>query len=229
MTELSRRLRAVAEMVTPGKRVADVGTDHAYVPIFLVESGVTPSAIAMDIHQGPLKRARDHIQKCGLEDRIKTRLSDGLKNLKSEEADSMIAAGMGGGLIIKILSESAETAERLDELILQPQSEIAKVRQYLNDSGWRIEREDMVLEDGKFYPLMRVVRGAPESYLPEELEFGKRLLEMRHPILRQYLEREIRICGEILGSLPAADSGRIQARREEMEQKIEKITRLLAE
>lgn len=214
-------------MVTPGKRLADVGTDHGYIPIFLVGRGISPSAVAMDINQGPLSRAGEHIRKFGLEDRIKIRLSDGLKNLKSEEADSMIAAGMGGGLIIRILSESQKTAESLDELILQPQSEIAKVRRYLIDAGYRIEAEDMVLEEGKFYPMMRVIRGEKEDYSWEELEFGKRLLEQGHPVLRQYLEREIGICRGILKSLSILDSERSQDRREQMVCRVEKIQEIL--
>lgn len=215
-------------MVTPGKRPADVGTDHGYIPIYLVQRGIVPSAVAMDINQGPLMRAREHIQKAGLQDRIKTRLSDGIRNLKSEEADSMIAAGMGGGLIIKILSDSQKTAQNLDELILQPQSEIEKVRRYLTGSGWRINQEDMVLEEGKFYSMMRAVKGAEEIYSPEELEFGKRLLEMKHPVLWLYFERELCICREILGSLPAADSERIHNRRNQVEQRMEKIRKILA-
>ena len=103
--ELSKRLKAVAELVTPGMRLADVGTDHGYIPIYLTEAGVIPSAIAMDINKGPLERAKEHIREHGLEGKIQTRLSDGLKNLQMNEADCMIAAGMGGGLVIRILSE----------------------------------------------------------------------------------------------------------------------------
>ena len=151
-------------MVTPGKRLADVGTDHGYIPIYLTERGIIPSAVAMDINKGPLMRAEEHIREYDLTDKIETRLSDGLKNLKSEEADSMIAAGMGGGLVIRILSDSAQTAEALDELILQPQSEIQKVREYLCGHGYRIIREDMIFEDGKYYPMMKAVRGDAGRY-----------------------------------------------------------------
>lgn len=129
--ELSKRLRAVADLVSPGLIIADVGTDHAYVPIQLVEEGRIPSAIAMDINEGPLLRAEKHIREHGLEHKIETRRSSGLKELKVQEAQSMIAAGMGGALIIQILSDCPEIVISLKECILQPQSEIGKVRKFL--------------------------------------------------------------------------------------------------
>mgnify|MGYP000340951270 CR=1 FL=1 len=106
--ELSKRLRAVAELVSPGYRVADIGTDHAYVPIWLVKEGKAPYALAMDVNEGPLQRADEHIREYGLENQIRTRRSDGLKELNPYEADSMIAAGMGGALIIQILEKSPD-------------------------------------------------------------------------------------------------------------------------
>ena len=157
--ELSKRLRAVADLVSPGLIIADVGTDHAYVPIQLVEEGRIPSAIAMDINEGPLLRAEKHIREHGLEHKIETRRSSGLKKLKVQEAQSMIAAGMGGALIIQILSDCPEIVISLKECILQPQSEIGKVRKFLIAHACAIVEENMVYEDGKFYPMMRVVPG----------------------------------------------------------------------
>ncbi|XCP87043.1 class I SAM-dependent methyltransferase [Roseburia hominis] len=229
MMELSKRLKAVADLVTPGMRLADVGTDHGYVPIYLVERGIVPSAIAMDVNKGPLERAREHIRECALEEKISTRLSDGLTNLKIEETDSVIAAGMGGGLVIRIFSEQEEKAVRLKELILQPQSEIAKVRRYLNENGWRIIKEDMVLEDRKFYPMMKAVRGEGQPYSEEELEFGKLLLQEKHPVLRQYLEREKKIGQSILAELSLQKGERILERREVLLHRIERIDRILGE
>jgi len=229
MMELSKRLRAVADLVTPGMRLADVGTDHGYVPIYLVERKLVPSAIAMDVNEGPLNRARENIREHGLEEWISTRLSDGLTNLKIEETDSVIAAGMGGGLVIRILSDQKEKAERLREIILQPQSGIAKVRKYLNENGWQIVEEDMVLEDGKYYPMMKAVRGEEEPYSEAELEFGKLLLHKKHPVLKCYLERERRIAQNILAGLERQNQERIRERREELLHRIEEIERLLRE
>ena len=225
--ELSKRLKAVAELVTPGMRLADVGTDHGYIPIYLTEAGVIPSAIAMDINKGPLERAKEHIREHGLEGKIQTRLSDGLKNLQMNEADCMIAAGMGGGLVIRILSEERDTAGSLRELILQPQSEIDSVRKYLTEEGYRIVAEDMVYEDGKYYPMMKAVpcmAGAGEiPYSEEELEFGRVLLQQAHPVLG----REMEIQNRILSALESQESVRAKKRMEEISYRIEWIRGIL--
>ena len=229
--ELSKRLKAVAELVTPGMRLADVGTDHGYIPIYLTEAGVIPSAIAMDINKGPLERAKEHIREHGLEGKIQTRLSDGLKYLQMNEADCMIAAGMGGGLVIRILSEERDTAGSLKELILQPQSEIDSVRKYLTEEGYRIVAEDMVYEDGKYYPMMKAVpcmAGAGEiPYSEEELEFGRVLLQQAHPVLGQFLEREMEIQNRILSALESQESVRAKKRMEEISYRIEWIRGIL--
>ena len=229
--ELSKRLKAVAELVTPGMRLADVGTDHGYIPIYLTEAGVIPSAIAMDINKGPLERSKEHIREHGLEGKIQTRLSDGLKNLQMNEADCMIAAGMGGGLVIRILSEERDTAGSLKELILQPQSEIDSVRKYLTEEGYRIVAEDMVYEDGKYYPMMKAVpcmAGAGEiPYSEEELEFGRVLLQQAHPVLGQFLEREMEIQNRILSALESQESVRAKKRMEEISYRIEWIRGIL--
>ena len=133
--ELSKRLSAAASLVTPGKRVVDIGTDHAYIPIYLIEKKKCLSAVAMDVNAGPLRRAAVHIQEAGFQKEIETRLSDGFEQLKPGEADCAVIAGMGGGLVIKILSAYPEVTCSLKEYILQPQSEIAKVRVFLLKQG----------------------------------------------------------------------------------------------
>ena len=188
--ELSKRLYAVASLVTEGASVADIGTDHGYVPIYLMKNKIASKVIALDINKGPLERARMHVIGHGLKGQIETRLSDGLKNVKPGEVDTMIAAGMGGGLVIKILNDSREVVDQLTYCILQPQSEIAKVRKYLAKNQLKIVDEDMVEEDGKFYPMMKVVHGEPEEYEEYEYIYGKKLLEKKHIVLEKYLLRE---------------------------------------
>lgn len=199
--ELSKRLYAVASLVTEGASVADIGTDHGYVPIYLMKNNIASKVIALDINKGPLERARMHIIGHGLKGQIETRLSDGLKNVQPGEVDTMIAAGMGGALVIKILKDSKDVVENLTAFILQPQSEISKVRKYLNTNGFQIIDEDMVEEDGKFYPMMKVVHGETEVYEEYEYIFGKRLLEKKHPVLEKYLAREEYIQRSILEQL----------------------------
>ena len=191
--ELSKRLTAVAALVTPGSRLADVGTDHGYIPIWLVKNGRIPCAVAMDVNKGPLLRAEENIREEGLEEKIETRLSDGLKKLCPGEADAAVIAGMGGALTIYILEAASRVLPGMKELILQPQSEIAKVRRWLEDQGWQIAEEDMVEEDGKYYPMMRVVHGEAEDYTACEYLYGRCLLRNQHPVLEKYLKRELQI------------------------------------
>lgn len=188
--ELSKRLYAVAGLVTEGASVADIGTDHGYVPIYLIKNKIAFRVIAMDINKGPLERAKMHIIGHGLKGQIETRLSDGLKKVNPGEVDGMIAAGMGGALVIKILEESKAVVDTLEFLILQPQSEISKVRKYLNKNGLVIIEEDMVEEEGKYYPMMKVIHGQPEEYKEYEYIYGKKLLEKKHPVLEKFLLRE---------------------------------------
>lgn len=129
--KLSKRLEMVASFVERGSRIADIGTDHGYLPIALIERGVSPGAIAMDIGQGPLARAKEHVLACGMEDKIELRLSDGLAELKPGEADSVVIAGMGGELVLHILEQGRALWESTGAFVLSPQSELDKVRIYL--------------------------------------------------------------------------------------------------
>ena len=129
--QLSKRLSAVAEFVTPGGCLVDVGTDHGYVPIALLEQKKISSAIAMDVNRGPLERAREHIAQYNMGDYIATRLSDGLHALQAGEGDSLLIAGMGGGLTVRILSEGEPLLSGFGELILPCTGEF-------RGGGWKI-------------------------------------------------------------------------------------------
>ena len=222
-------MNAVATMVTPGNVLADVGTDHGYVPIALVQQEKIPRAIAMDINKGPLQRANEHIAMCQLEDYIETRLSDGVEALQEGEADSILIAGMGGDLVIHILSEGMEVCRKAKELILQPQSELGKVRQYLREHLFQIVDEDMIIEDGKYYPMMKVVPVEEDNFwklLPEETippcdMYGPLLLKNGNPSLRKYLVKQHKQLHKILKELEKQpDTEAISARKQEVLQKI---------
>lgn len=219
---LSKRLTALANMVTDGNRLADIGTDHGYIPIYLCQTGKIPSALAMDIGKGPLQQAQTHIAEHGLSKQIKTRLSDGMAALQFGEADTILIAGMGGGLVMKILSEGAEKLTGKEELILQPQSEIALVREFLRVRNFQILNEDMILEDGKYYPMMKVSQqkaAEQTKILPQEVAdaFGPVLLQKRHPVLKEWLERELRTTNSVIEQLSAQpDHERIRNRMQQV-------------
>lgn len=226
--ELSKRLSAVAALVGRGASVADIGTDHGYVPIFLVEQKIVDRVIAMDVNKGPLERARRHIAEHGLSDRIEVRLSDGFSELGPGEADTVIAAGMGGGLMIRIMEDGKQVMDSLSACILQPQSEIDKVRRYLTVHGMVIEKEDMILEDGKYYPMMRVVHGETEPYEEYEYIYGKKLLQMRHPVLEGFLLREQKLKGSIAAKLRIhMESDGVRARVREIDRELRYIRQAL--
>lgn len=156
---LSGRLQMLADMVTPGNIPADVGCDHGFLSIYLVEEGICPRAVAMDVREGPLLAAEKHVRESGLGDYISLRLSDGLAECRAGEADTLICAGMGGRLMERILTEGMEKAAGMKELILQPQSELAQFRAFLRKAGFSVVREEAVLEEGKFYFAMKAVYG----------------------------------------------------------------------
>lgn len=189
---LSKRMQMVADMVTKGSILADIGCDHGFVSIYLVEQNICPKVIAMDVNEGPLLRAREHIEERGLAEAIDVRLSDGMEKLTPEEADSILIAGMGGRLVIKILSEQMEKAKALQEVILQPQSELHLVRKFLTEQGFHILKEDMTEENGKYYPAIKAVwkEESPKPLQEVEQWYGPCLLKEKHPVLLKYLKRE---------------------------------------
>lgn len=167
---LSKRLKAAADMVCPGSRVCDVGCDHGWVSIYLIEQGISKQVIATDVNCEPLGRARKHIRDRNLTDYIETRLSDGFKEIRPGEADTVIIAGMGGRLMQAILAAEPAKTAAFQELILQPQSEIPAFRRFLRQAGHTVRAEDMVVEDNKYYPLMKVIPAAPVAVKPRQFQ-----------------------------------------------------------
>lgn len=219
--ELSKRLQAVADLVSEGEIVADIGTDHGYIPIYLVQTGTCMKAFAMDINKGPYLRATQHVAGHGLSHQITTRQSDGMKALKEGEATSIIIAGMGGALVIKIVEQEKRLWETIHEMILQPQSELAKVRTYLQENQWKVVQEEMILEDGKYYPMMRVIRGVEEAYTGAELAYGRILIGEKHPVLKIFIEREIEIKEMLLSSLEDKCGSHIEQRIHDIREELE--------
>lgn len=228
--QLSERLTKVASMVTAGNCLADVGTDHGYVPIYLYERQIISHAIAMDIRKGPLERAKLHIAESGLQDMIETRLSDGLSALRPGEADSIVIAGMGGPLMIRILNAHPEVTASAKEVILQPQSEVAKVREWLCEQDYEIIEEHMVFEDGKYYPMFKAVKNPGCRKLePLECKFGCLEVIKEPEILKKFLQKEIAAKQKILQILTKEATEKSKNRMEEMKQLIMQLEKALSE
>lgn len=194
-------MECVANMVSPKGVVCDVGCDHGFVSIYLMQRQIATKVLAMDVVEGPLQRAIEHIEEYQMQDVIETRLSDGLEKVtQKDNVSSVVIAGMGGILIAKIMQDALERGLIIREFILQPQSGWDKLRSFLRQESYRIEQEDMILEDGKFYPVIRVVyegfsENKQEFTKDEETDrvedlYGPLLLEQKHPILQEYLVRQ---------------------------------------
>ena len=229
--KLSERLELVLSFVEPGESAADVGTDHGHVPVELVRRMIVKKAVAMDVRKGPLSRATENIDLAGLTDKIETRLSDGVAKLLPGEADSVVIAGMGGELIIKILENGRHMWDSVKQWVLSPQSEIFKVRRWLFENGFVIRKEEMVLEDGKFYTVMDVRRekdadSEGKTVDPDVLSlsedsrmlYGDYLIRTKNPVLLTYLKEEeaklLRFIEDL--SAKAGDSERAAERLSEL-------------
>lgn len=183
MTEIPKltpRLRAAAELVESGSFVADVGTDHAYLPIALCLEGRIRGGVASDINQGPIDRARENIKKYGLEDRLYAVRTDGLDGIGSYEPDCVMILGMGGELIARILSDAPWTRKRGLRLCLQPMTHPEKLREFLASAGYSVTDEKIVIEENRIYQIiLSEFTDTPQEYSEEQLLLGKINIE-RH-------------------------------------------------
>ena len=220
---LSERMLRTAAMVSHGNRTADVGCDHAYTSIYLVEQRIAPYVIAMDVNAGPLARAKENVRKFGMEEKISLLLSDGLTALLPGEADTILIGGMGGPLMERILSAFPEVSGSVKELVLQPQSEAAHFRRFLQESGFRITKEDMLTEDGKYYVILRAEPGAEPEWTENEYLYGKHLTVSAYPVLLRFLLAEEEKAEAVLAGLETAGTEKANKRKEEMLQKLGQI------
>jgi len=193
---LSGRLRAVLGAAGGGvfNTLADIGTDHGYIPIFAVKRGIARRAVACDLNKGPLKKAAENARLSGLEHIIEARAGYGLSALTAGEADCIVISGMGGLLMTDILQKGAEAAAAASRLVLQPQRDIPRVRRYLRESGFNISDEAIVFDDGKYYFIIVCDKTAAPDQAPYsgmEYEFGRPLLARKDPVLAEYIKKRL--------------------------------------
>lgn len=188
---LPKRLSLIASMVDRGAVVADIGTDHAHLPIYLVNNNVCSSALACDIKESPLETGRQNIVLCHLEDKIQTRISDGLSNIKSNEADTFTIAGMGGDMIIHILSSCPYIFDDKYTLILQPMTKYPTLMGWLFDNGFEILRQECIHEGKHCYTVIKACfSGEKIPHEPEDEFLGK--LDLSEEENRLFLIKEIK-------------------------------------
>lgn len=181
--ELTPRLRAIAEQVPQGARLADIGTDHGYLPVWLLLAGQIDRAIAADLREGPLKRARETAARFGMGERVDFRLCDGLSGIRPEEVDAAAIAGMGGETIASIL-EAAPWTKEGTLLLLQPMTGFAELRRWLQEHGYRILKECLACEGKRLYSIWLVMGGEMPPLTPAEQWAGR---QSGDPLRREYL------------------------------------------
>lgn len=254
-SKLSKRMLAVTDMVSRSRqqdktyRVADIGCDHAFVSIYLVQHCVADKVIAMDVNPGPLEAAKKNIERfCEAEgeaSEIDVRLSNGFAGLKKGETDAAVVAGMGGKLEISII-DAADVFVPGYRLILSPQSDVPEVRLYLLEHGFRLMDEDMIEEDGKYYNIIWAeFVGAPQleektgeaaalndknTAQPEESEekqilikYGENLIKKKDPVFKEYLEKRRTSLSTIYKNLAEPCSPLVVTRREEIKAELDEI------
>ena len=209
-------------MVTPGRRLLDIGCDHAYLPIRLVKEGKAPGAVVTDISAGAIERAVAHIKSAGLEYRITARLADGLEGYQDGECDTMIISGMGGPLIIDILETGEYLLDGFKEIVLSPQSEIALVRRWLASHRLRLTDEKMICDQNKYYVILKAVSGEENIYAD-----GPYLIDRRDCVLADFLEKEIRRYEAALEAAVRSEEPRAVSRRRELIAKKEAACRVM--
>lgn len=186
---ICKRLLLCASLIPPGQRVADIGTDHGYLPIYLLQTGRAPFVTAADLREQPLAVARANASKYAVADRMDFLLSDGLQKLSPDAATVIVMAGMGGDLMVRLLQDAPWVCSARYTLVLQPQSAGQALRRYLAENGFCIEREELV-QDGRFlYTVLRATKGAMPPLSPGQEYVSPALLQAGSPLLPQYLAR----------------------------------------
>ncbi len=201
---LTVRLQKIADFIPLGNKIADIGTDHAYIPIYAVEHCQSPFAVAVDVHEGPYKRAREFVERQKLAKKISVRLGNGLEPLQAGEVDIIIMAGMGGILMQEILSISLAKWKTAKQLILQPQQATDKVRAFLYGQNWHLTDEALVEENGHLYEVLVAKPGRENMPSLQELFLGPILLRKRPPLFAKHQKQLLKKYSFIMKQLQSS-------------------------
>jgi tRNA (adenine22-N1)-methyltransferase len=230
MVRLSERLQKIADFIEPGESVADIGSDHGFLPIALRESGKSPYVILSDIKEGPMEKARVNINKYLPEERFDIRVGSGLKTLKPSEVDVIVIAGMGGLLIAEILGDDPEKSKSYKKLILQPRTAQEKLRAWLLKNGFAIMDEALVRERKYLCEIIVAIPDGEGVKIDSDsigLEIGPILLKKKDPLLVEFIENKIRIEMKIYRTIRANAVKNKDERLRRSKERIEALLRLI--
>ncbi len=227
LPKLTARLQKIADQVTIGHRVADIGTDHGYIPIYLSKNKISPFVIAGDINKKPLKRAEDNIKNHNLSYSIEVRLGSGLSILKLNEVDTAIIAGMGGLLISELLENSKEIAQNLKALILQPMQARPELRKYLANNGFIIEKDILVKEDRHIYEIIVAKSGEQKVTDPIFYEIGFYIDDNPRLLTLEFINKKIKTTKQIIQDISERASKPSTKILKDMDEKLKKLEEVL--
>lgn len=225
--DISKRLKTIADMVSKCNCCADIGTDHGYIPIYLIKKGICNRVIASDINKGPIEKAKKNVKLEGLENFIQCRTGGGLTTIKPGEADSAIIAGMGGNLIRDIVEESKEVFRSLDYIIVQPVQNPEILREYIYTEGYEILQEDLCIDEDKYYEIIKIKYNNKVQRVDSIFyEISKYMLDNKHPLIKEFIIKKIdkyeKICHAINDDTELAKN-----RKREVIDKIHKLKELI--
>lgn len=223
---LDHRLQAVGSFVPKGAVMADIGTDHAYLPVWLLEQGRITSAIAGDIAAGPCQAARNTVATYGMKDRVQVRQGSGLRVLTPGEVDTVTIAGMGASTIISILEEAPAVVASLKTMVLQPMAAASSLRKWLTSHGWQLIGEDLV-EDGKhFYEIICAQQGENTTYSEAQYAVGPVLLQEGHRLLPKQLQRQRDNCYKLLQQMEQSEQAKASAKYAQLQALVKELEAL---
>ncbi|MCM2360505.1 tRNA (adenine(22)-N(1))-methyltransferase TrmK [Pseudomonas sp. SR18] len=226
---LSMRLERVAAQVPHGARLADIGSDHAYLPVALLRRGVIEAAVAGEVAATPFQAAERTVRENGLEQQITVRLADGLAAVQASDGITAISlCGMGGETIRDILEAGKAHLNGLERLVLQPNGGEQPLRLWLMNNGYRIVSEELLHENRFYYEIIVAERAGPVSYTAEELYFGPLQLQARSPVFLAKWQRALRLKHQTLAGFEQASQAVPEAKLQEISRQIRWITTLLA-
>lgn len=225
--ELSLRLKTIASMVEQCECIADIGTDHGYIPIYLIKNGVCRKAIASDINKGPVEKAMFNVRIEDLQDKVDCRLGGGLSTLKKGEAQGIVIAGMGGNLIRDIIEEKIDIFKEAEFAILQPVQNPEVLREYIYTKGYKIIDEELCIDENKFYQIIKIkYDNNPQAIDSIFYEVGEKLLSKNHILVKEFIEYKIERCIKILHNIKD-NTDLAKKRKVELKENINKLEGLV--
>ena len=227
--KLTDRLLKISSLVDEWKKVADIGTDHGYIPVYLLKNNKIDYAILADVNKGPLENAKKEVRHNKLDDKVDLRLGSGLEVLNQNEVDEVIIAGMGGMLISELLEAKKSVSQTVDKLILQPMQAQNELRKYLYNNGYEILNEVLVKEDFRIYEIIVAKYTGKNTEVSDDIyyEVGNKLIENNDKLLNEFINKKINSYEGIISKLEGKNGGSIEVKRNSTLNTIKKLKGLI--